>query len=82
MSTSTTQQSSTVWPISIADPFQRLWTPTDAASYLCLHEKTIIRMARLKQIPAIRLGKHWRFRATDIVAWAAGQVESNRQPVE
>jgi excisionase family DNA binding protein len=82
MSIATTQQPSALHAISIADPFQRLWTPADAASYLGLHEKTVIRMARLMQFPAIRLGKHWRFRATDVVAWAAGQVQSNRQPVE
>jgi excisionase family DNA binding protein len=58
-----------------------LWTPKDAAAYLCLHEKTVIRMARENQLPALRLGKHWRFRACDLTAWAASRVESSCQPV-
>jgi excisionase family DNA binding protein len=61
---------------------ERLLTPADAADYLRLHAKTVIRMARLAKLPALRLGKHWRFRAVDLTAWAAEQVESNRQPHE
>lgn len=77
-----TKLSGAIVPISVTDTFQPLWTPADAASYLGLHEKTVIKMARLVQIPAIRLGKHWRFRASDLTAWIATQVQSNRQPVE
>jgi excisionase family DNA binding protein len=59
-----------------------LWTPADTANYLGVHLKTAIKRARLGQIPAIRLGKHWRFRASDLTSWVATQVQSNRQPVE
>jgi excisionase family DNA binding protein len=62
--------------------FEPLWHPVDAANYLGIHEKTVIRKARLRQIPALRLGKLWRFRASDLTAWAADQVKSNRQPGE
>lgn len=72
----------TILPISVAEAFQPLWTPADTASYLGIHEKTAIRMARIGQLPAIRLGKHWRFRAADLTSWVATQVQSNRQPVE
>jgi excisionase family DNA binding protein len=78
----TSKQPATIVLRSVAEPFQPLWTPADAASYLGLHEKTVIKMARLGQIPAIRLGKHWRFRAPDLTAWVETQVQSNRQPVE
>jgi excisionase family DNA binding protein len=65
------------------DAFESLWTPIDAAAYLKLHAKTVIRMARARAIPAIRLGKHWRFRASDMHAFAAAQVvESSGQPRE
>lgn len=60
--------------------FAPLWTPLEAAAYLRLHEKTVVRLAREKVIPALRLGKHWRFRIEDLTAWAAAQVESIRQP--
>jgi excisionase family DNA binding protein len=36
-------------------------------------------MARNRQLPALRLGKHWRFRSTDLVAWADSQVQSTCQ---
>jgi excisionase family DNA binding protein len=50
--------------------FEPLWHPSDAATYLGIHEKTAIKMARLGQLPALRLGKHWRFRRTDLAVWA------------
>jgi excisionase family DNA binding protein len=56
--------------------FEPLWHPADAATYLGIHEKTAIKMARLGQLPALRLGKHWRFRASDLTAWAEQQVKS------
>jgi excisionase family DNA binding protein len=59
---------------------QPLWHPRDAAAYLGIHEKSVNRLARQKVIPALRLGKHWRFRATDLESWAADQVESTCQP--
>lgn len=59
-----------------------LWTPIDAATYLGLHEKTAIKMARTGQLPALRLGKHWRFRRVDLAAWAASRVQSTCQPGE
>jgi excisionase family DNA binding protein len=76
------------WVLTLMDAvnspklFEPLWHPVDAATYLGLHEKTVIRMARLRQIPSFRLGKLWRFRASDLTAWAADQVKSNRQPGE
>jgi excisionase family DNA binding protein len=62
--------------------FESLWAPRDAAAYLRIHEKTVIKMARLRQLPALRLGKHWRFRRDDLVTWAASQVQSTCQPAE
>lgn len=59
-----------------------LLTPVDAGNFLGIHEKTAIKMARLRQLPALRLGKHWRFRRADLASWAEDQVQSTRQPVE
>jgi len=61
--------------------WEPLLTPVEAAAFLRLHEKTVIRMARQRKIPAIRLGKHWRFRKSDLIQFAADQVKSIRQPV-
>lgn len=69
-------------PVSAETSFVPLWHPRDAAAYLGIHEKTVIRMARNKQLPALRLGKHWRFRRPDLVSWTGSQLNSNRQPFE
>jgi excisionase family DNA binding protein len=62
--------------------WEPLLTPVEAAAFLRLHEKTVIRMARQRKIPASRLGKHWRFRKSDLIQFAADQIQSIRQPVE
>jgi hypothetical protein len=50
---SDTKHLATIVPISFAGTsFEPLWTPADAASFLRLHEKTVIKMARLGQIPS------------------------------
>ena len=57
-------------------------TPIEAAAWLQIHQKTAIRLAREGSVPALRLGKHWRFRRSDLELWAASQVLSPRQPAE
>jgi excisionase family DNA binding protein len=48
----------TVTPHSPSDP---LWTVEDVAAYLKLQPETIRSMARRGELPAIKLGKVWRF---------------------
>lgn len=43
-----------------------LWTVEDVANYLRLKEETVRMMARANKIPALKVGKAWRFRITDI----------------
>jgi excisionase family DNA binding protein len=63
--------------------WEPLLTPEQAGVFLRCHEKTAIRYARKRIIPAIRLGgKLWRFRRSDLDAWAASQVLSPCQPNE
>jgi|NGEPerStandDraft_6_1074524.scaffolds.fasta_scaffold66923_2 excisionase family DNA binding protein len=62
--------------------WEPLQTPLEAARFLRLHPKTVVRMARNKTIPAIRLGKHWRFRFSDLSAWAANELQLHCQPDE
>ena len=65
---------------------KRVWepllTPTEASELLRIHPKTALRLARCHGIPAIRLGKHWRFRACDLRAWAESQIEPCDKPSE
>ena len=62
--------------------FQSLLTPEDAGNYLRIHPKTAVRYARKRSIPALRIGKHWRFRQADLTEWAENQLQSTCQPVE
>lgn len=49
--------------ISTTEP---LWTVEDVAGYLRLKEETVRMMARAKKIPALKVGKAWRFKAREI----------------
>jgi excisionase family DNA binding protein len=49
--------------ISEAEP---LWTVEELANYLRVKAETVRMMARAQKIPAIKVGKAWRFRASDI----------------
>jgi excisionase family DNA binding protein len=60
--------------------FEPLLTPAEAGDLLRIHPKTVIRLAREGSLPALRLGKHWRFRRSDLGAWVESRVSSNRQP--
>ena len=48
---------------STTDP---LWTVEEVASYLKLQPETIRGMARRGELPAIKIGKVWRFRKSAI----------------
>lgn len=46
-----------------------IMTVKDLAQYLKLHETSIYRMCKEKQIPAHRIGSNWRFRKDEIDHW-------------
>lgn len=46
-----------------------------AAQYLCVHPKTLMKMAREHRVPAFRVGRYWLFRASLIDAWLQEQLE-------
>jgi excisionase family DNA binding protein len=43
-----------------------LWTVEDVALYLRQKEETVRMMARGRKIPALKVGKAWRFRSSEI----------------
>jgi excisionase family DNA binding protein len=59
--------------------FEPLLTPGDAARYLKVHPKTVTRLAREDSLPSLRIGKHYRFRQSDLTAWVESGVNSGRQ---
>jgi len=51
---------------SVIDLISPLWTVDEVADFLKLQPETIRSMARRGELPAIKLGKVWRFRKTAI----------------
>lgn len=58
--------------------FEPLLSDAEAGELLGLHPKTVQRMARRGAIPAIRIGRYWRFRASELDSWV--DVHSTCQP--
>jgi excisionase family DNA binding protein len=57
-------------PVSQLFPhFERFLNSREAAALLQIHPKTLQRLARKGEIRAMRVGKLWRFRASDLHAW-------------
>lgn len=56
--------------------FESLLDSFEAAKLLGIHPKTLQRMARNGEVPGIRVGKFWRFRASLLDAWVRSAVES------
>jgi len=48
-------------------------TATEVAVYLRLHVMTVYRMAQRRQLPAVRVGRQWRFRRDHIDRWLHDQ---------
>jgi excisionase family DNA binding protein len=59
--------------------FEPLLDDEQAAEMLCLHPKTLQKLARQGKIPAIRMGRFWRFRASMLNTWIETMVGSQRQ---
>jgi excisionase family DNA binding protein len=47
--------------------FEPLLDSKAAGALLNIHEKTLIRLARKGAIPSMRIGKLWRFRASQLL---------------
>lgn len=59
---------------------EALLTSREAAEVLKIHPKVLERMAKRGEIPALKVGKFWRYRATTLDAWIQSRLESGRQP--
>ena len=60
---------------AVADP---LLDANDAAAVLKISAYTVRQRARRREIPAIRLGKFWRFRRSSLDAWIVEQERLQR----
>ena len=59
-----------------SENFEPLLDSEQAAKLLQIHPKTLQRMARNGELPAVQIGRLWRFRASALNRWLAQQVTS------
>ena len=64
--------------------YEPLLNDAEAAAFLGgLHPKTVQRMARRGEIPSYRVGKYWRYRASELSKWlvlhSSGQIHPPAQ---
>ena len=54
-----------------------VWDCYEASRFLCIHPATAKRLAREGELPAFRIGNRWRFRPSELDAWARSAVLSS-----
>jgi len=54
--------------------FEPLLDLTEAAALLRIHPQTLKKMAIRRSVPAIKVGRLWRFRASDMQEWLDSRV--------
>lgn len=59
---------------------ETLLTSKEASEVLKIHPKVLERMAKRGEVPALKVGKFWRYRATALDAWINSRLQSTRQP--
>lgn len=60
-----------------------LMNDDEAAQFLGgLHPKTVQRLARRGEIPAYRIGRYWRFRASELSAWLVLHSTGQNSPAQ
>jgi excisionase family DNA binding protein len=60
-----------------ATGFEPLIDSQGAAALLCIHPKTLQKMARAGRVPCHRIGDLWRFRASELDNWLRSGVHSS-----
>ena len=66
--------------IRVEGDFERLMSAVEAATYLRMHPKTLQRLARGSQVPAVRIGRFWHFRLSALDAWVRALENHPSQP--
>jgi excisionase family DNA binding protein len=52
----------------------------EVAEMLGCSAKTVLRLAKAQQIPAVQIGKLWRFRRSAIDEWLSARLKCNGHP--
>ena len=55
--------------MTTGNDLQAFLTTEDVLGYLKVTPRTIYRLIRIGELPAVRIGRQWRFRRTDLDEW-------------
>jgi excisionase family DNA binding protein len=58
---------------------EKLLTSKEAADILGIHPKVLERMAKRREVPALKVGKFWRYRASALDEWINSRLQSPSQ---
>ena len=64
----------------VSQRIEVLLTSKEASQVLKIHPKVLERMAKRGEVPALKVGKFWRYRATTLDAWINSRLQSGCQP--
>ena len=59
-------------------PPEAFLTTEEVLAYLQVNLRTVYRLIKTKSIPAVRVGRQWRFKKHDIDAWLEGRSQAAR----
>ena len=63
-----------------ANSIEALLSTREASEILKIHPKVLERMAKRGDVPALKVGKFWRYRASALDAWIDSRLKLSRQP--
>lgn len=56
-----------------------IWSLDDTAAHFKCSTKTIQKMAREQKLPYFMMGRLWRFRSADVLAWEQAQMHNPKE---
>jgi len=63
----------------MAEGIEILLTSKGASRVLRIHPKVLERMAKRGEVPALKVGKFWRYRVSALDAWINSRLQSGSQ---
>lgn len=60
---------------SVSPSESEILTVSEVARFLRVPKSTVYKLARLGELPASKIGKHWRFLRRDIHEWMHGRTQ-------
>ncbi len=55
-----------------------IWSLDDCAEHFKCSTKTVQKMAREEKLPYFMMGRLWRFRSVDVLAWEQTQMQNTK----